>query len=173
MKPHPQKVTGRLFMNKPVESDFASFFKIHADPLTNLFNPAGPMSEIVAIKTFETWLEHWRTYCFGPWTIRAENNGEIIGFGGLDYKLYTDVLHLNLGYRLAATAWGKGYATELATFSIQYAFKVLQKREVFAIVRPKHLTSIKVLEKCGMLHIQNLADVPGEESSLVYCIYNN
>jgi RimJ/RimL family protein N-acetyltransferase len=84
--------------------------------------------------------------------------------------MYGDELKLNLGYRFDAGSWGQGYATELAKFSIDYGLNALQQENIFAIVRPKHMASIKVLEKCNMKLVGKLDDVPGEAHSLIYII---
>jgi RimJ/RimL family protein N-acetyltransferase len=40
--------------------------------------------------------------------------------------------------------------------------------EIYAVVRPLHYASIRVLEKVGMQRIGTLDDVPGQAASLVY-----
>jgi RimJ/RimL family protein N-acetyltransferase len=97
-----------------------------------------------------------------------ESPDEIIGFGGIDARKYLAVERLNLGYRFGTQAWGKGFATELSQASLDYAFAELNVLEVFAVVRPHHQASIRVLEKVGMLRIDTLDDVPGQAASLVY-----
>ena len=66
--------------------------------------------------------------------------------------------------------WGKGYATELAQYAIEFGLYQLNKNEIFAIVRPKHLASIKVLEKCKMILFDEINDFPNKENSLIYKI---
>jgi RimJ/RimL family protein N-acetyltransferase len=77
---------------------------------------------------------------------------------------------LNLGYRFDKNYWGKGYATELSRYAIEFGLYELNKKEIFAIVRPTHIVSIKVLEKCNMKLFGELDDVPNEAHSLVYKI---
>ena len=162
--------SNRLVLDKPQTADFGRFYEIHSDPKTNLFNPGGPMNMEKAKEVFNEWLTHWNEYNFGAWAIKLKGTETIAGFGGLSYRMYGDELKLNLGYRFDAAFWGQGYATELAKYTIVYGFSELQKDKIFAIVRPKHAVSIKVLEKCGMQLSGKLNDVPGEEESLVYII---
>jgi ribosomal-protein-alanine N-acetyltransferase len=84
--------------------------------------------------------------------------------------LYGEEVKLNLGYRFDAKSWGKGYATELSFAAIEFGFDQLNTEEIFAIVRPGHLASIKVLEKCEMVLFDKLNDVEGQAESLVYKI---
>ncbi|GAE63612.1 Protein N-acetyltransferase, RimJ/RimL family [Chryseobacterium indologenes] len=162
--------TERLILRKPAKEDFERFFEINHDPETNIHNPSGPMSFEKAEGTFTRMLEHWEKYHFGSWAIAEKQNPEnIIGFGGLSYRLYGEEEKLNLGYRFASQAWGKGYATEFTKKAINVGINE-DNTEIFAIVRPNNLASVKVLEKAGMIKIGTLNDVPGQPESLVYRI---
>ncbi|SOE23688.1 Protein N-acetyltransferase, RimJ/RimL family [Spirosomataceae bacterium TFI 002] len=162
----------RLVYLKPSKEDFDRFYEIHSDPETNLFNPNGAMNEAKAEQSYATLLDHWDKYSFGTWCISEKANpAYVIGFGGLDHRPYGTELKLNLGYRFDKKFWGKGYATELANHVIDHGFSELGKKEIFAIVRPNHLASIKVLEKCNMKLIDELNDVPNKKNSLIYQIH--
>ncbi|WP_103070378.1 GNAT family N-acetyltransferase [Aquimarina sediminis] len=162
----------RLILGRTKSEDVDEFYKIYADPKTNKFNPNGPLTDKhIASQIIQKSIEHWEKHKFGMWTIRTkENPDKIIGFGGLSYRKYEDTLKLNLGYRFNKEYWGNGYATELATYAVHHGLITLGKKEVFALVRPNHIASIKILEKSGMKLIGKLDDVPGAEKSLIYTI---
>lgn len=160
----------RLSFEAPDKTDFKRFYEIHSDPQTNLFNPKGPMNLEKAEVAFKEFLQHRSTHNFGSWTIKLKNSETIIGFGGLSYRMYGDEQKLNLGYRFDKKYWGHGYATELAEYAINYGFHELRSDRIFALVRPKHAASIKILEKCNMQLFGTLDDVPGQEKSLVYIL---
>lgn len=164
------RTTTRLILRPPHADDLASVFAIHSDPATNQYNPAGPMTDISqAASVLNDWLRHWEEKGYGQWAIASRDAPQhIIGFGGLSMRMYLDVERLNLGYRFAVSGWGKGYATELSIASLAYGFEALGVKQVYAVVRPAHLTSIRVLEKIGMQRIDALDDVPGQAPSLVY-----
>lgn len=155
--------------------DLARLFAIYGDPATNQFNPAGPLADIHHAETLLAgWLRHWDENGYGQWAITTREAPEhVIGFGGIALYNYLNVLRLNLGYRFDATAWGQGYATELGTRALAYAFNELKAEQVFALVRPSHLASIGVLEKIGMQPFDELDDVPGQPQSLVYIARRN
>lgn len=168
------KKTDNLVFERPAESDFNRFLEINSDPENNLYNPHGAMNFENARSTFDNILQHWEKNNFGVWKINEIGNPDFaIGFGGLSHRKYGDELKLNLGYRLDKNYWGKGYATQLAKSAIDYAFTGLKFDEVYALVRPNNLASIRVLEKCKMELFDSLADVPNEESSLIYRIVND
>lgn len=162
--------TARLLLRQPVLADMESFFAIHSDPATNQFNPAGPLTDRAqASAVFQTWLQHWNEHGYGQWAVTTRDAPQtVIGFGGVAQRLYGEVERLNLGYRFATSVWGNGYATELAEAALRYALHGLKQPCVFAIVRPAHTASIRVLEKIGMKRTDVLDDVPGQPSSLVY-----
>lgn len=164
-------ITDRLLLQRPLQADFDRYYQINADPDTNLFNPKGPMELKTAEKNFAALLVYWENFGFGTWSIREKGNpGYTIGFGGLSDRYYGTEIKLNLGYRFDKNYWGKGYATELTKATIAFGLHELGKKEIFAIVRPQHLVSVKVLEKSGMILVDELDDVPGEAQSLIYKI---
>ncbi|WP_284618707.1 GNAT family N-acetyltransferase [Aquabacterium humicola] len=164
--------TARLLLRRPDPDDVVRLFAIYGDPATNIYNPAGPFRDLQKAQTvLDVWLSHWQARGFGQWAIATrEAPREIIGFGGIAWRRYVDADALNLGYRFDAAAWGRGYATELGQAALRQAFVDLREPEVFAIVRPANLPSIRVLEKLGMQRIGALDDVPGQPQSHLYRI---
>ena len=55
-----------------------------------------------------------------------------------------------IGYWLGTPHWGKGYATEAAQASVNYAFGALGAEEVIAEIRPENKKSRRVAERLGM-----------------------
>lgn len=163
--------TARLLLRPPVAGDLDSLFAIYGDPATNTFNPFGPHADIEKSRSvLDTWLGHWSARGFGQWALATKQEpGRVIGFGGVAWRKYLDDDALNLGYRLAASAWGQGYATEVAQAALSFALDELAAPEVLAIVRPLNTPSIRVLEKIGMRRVGTLDDVPGQEESLLFC----
>jgi len=164
------RTTARLILRRPTAGDVASVFAIYGDPETNHYNPAGPLADIRhATTTLERWMTHWDEHGFGQWAIAiGEAPDAVIGFGGITLYHYNEVQRINLGYRFAVSAWGKGYATELARAALEYGFVELNLPQVYGLVRPAHEASINVLEKIGMHRFGELDDVPGQAPSLVY-----
>ena len=164
------RTTARLVLRPPTADDLDSLFTIYGDPATHQFSPFGPLRDLgQAQALLDTWLYHWEKKGYGQWAVSTcEAPQTLIGFGGLDARMYVEVERLNLGYRFAATAWGKGYATELSQAALAYGFEELGLNEVFAVVRPNHSVSIRVLEKIGMQRVDLLDDVPGQPPSLVF-----
>jgi RimJ/RimL family protein N-acetyltransferase len=165
-----ERLTARLSLRSPTETDLKRLFEIYGDPATHQFNPFGPLREIEQAQALlDKWIMHWDEKGYGQWAISTrENPQQVIGFGGIDARDFLEVERVNLGYRLAPEVWGLGYATELGVAALQYGLVELQLPEIFAVVRPTHLASIRILEKIGMHAAGELDDVPGQASSLVF-----
>ncbi|MBK5418082.1 GNAT family N-acetyltransferase [Pseudomonas sp. TH31] len=164
------RTTARLILRPPNAEDLTRLFDIYGDPATNQFNPAGPLADTRQAEVLlNGWLNHWNDNGYGQWAISTRKAPDhVLGFGGIALYNYRDVQRLNLGYRLDAAAWGKGYATELGSAALEFAFTDLEAEQVYALVRPAHSASIGVLEKIGMQPFGELDDVTGQPQSLVY-----
>ncbi|MEB0039807.1 GNAT family N-acetyltransferase [Pseudomonas sp. MH10] len=163
-------ISKRLIFRRPEISDLKTFFTIFGDPRTQQFNPAGPiLDEAAAYQALSKLIGHWDEHGFGQWAILSRDEPDVpLGFGGLTFHPYNETTRLNVGYRLAFEAWGKGFATEIALTALQQAALIHPGEYVFGLVRPSNLASIHVLQKSGMQLYGTLDDVPGKESSLVY-----
>ncbi|MBB4842371.1 RimJ/RimL family protein N-acetyltransferase [Paucibacter oligotrophus] len=162
--------TSRLLLREPAAADLAAIFEIHADPITNRFNPGGPMRSVQEAEVLlQGWLAHWRAQGYGYWAIAARQQPEqLLGFGGIMAKPIEGQTGLNLYFRFRPQAWGQGYASEMALAALALAFEQLHAPAVLAVVRPANMPSRKTLERIGMRLKGSLADVPGQAPSLLY-----
>lgn len=165
--------TARLTLRAPEASDLDAVFEVHADPITNRFNPAGALTSREAAQALlDGWQAHWQAQGFGYWAIALREQPEqLLGFGGIMAKPiegHQSRLDLNLYFRFRPQAWGQGYASEMAMAALALAFDQLRAPAVLAVVRPSNMPSRKTLERIGMRLKGALADVPGQAPSLLY-----
>lgn len=85
---------------------------------------------------------------YGRWAVHLKDTNEFIGWCGLKYRKDLDLI--DLGYRFKRKFWGKGYATEAAKRTIEYAKDPLKLSKLHAFAHIENIASQKVLEKCGM-----------------------
>ncbi len=108
----------------------------------------------------------------------CKETGEKIGRS--EITRYYEEESAMVGWMLIKSAWGKGFATEIAGALIDYCFTELQVHRVFALCHPDNTASWKVMEKCGMRKeahfIQKCkytkADGVRWEDELVYAVIN-
>jgi RimJ/RimL family protein N-acetyltransferase len=135
-------------------------FRVHGDPATNRYNPAGPDPDLAASEeALRDWIERWREDGYGYWAVAVAPATAIVGFGGVRRFSWRGREALNLYYRLAPAVWDHGYATELAQAAVGLARAHLPHLPVIARTRPANLASIRVAERAGLARRPDL-DTP-------------
>jgi ribosomal-protein-alanine N-acetyltransferase len=89
---------------------------------------------------------------FGLWALEVRKTGEFIGFTGLappEFEAHFTPA-VEVGWRLAASAWGKGYATEAARAAIAFGFERAGLEEIVSMTSAGNERSRAVMERLGM-----------------------
>lgn len=96
----------------------------------------------------------WAVLGFGYWAVEEKATGAYLGQVGFsDFKRDTTPSIEGLpeiGWMLAASAQGKGLATEAAQGALSWADQALVGRKVVAIISEDNFASIRVAEKIGL-----------------------
>jgi RimJ/RimL family protein N-acetyltransferase len=142
--------TERLLLRPFTAADQDAIHAVYADPEVMRHVGHGAHKTIAetanALRIYGEVLAR-RGYSFLAVTER--DGGALIGDGGL-HPLGGQGPDVELGYTLARSAWGRGYATELGRALIEHAFSELGAPRVVAQVEPANRASRHVLEKLGM-----------------------
>lgn len=72
--------------------------------------------------------------------------------GSISLRRHVRDRRAELGYWLAAAAWGHGYATESATAAVDFGFRQLALARIYAQVIVGNDASMHVLDKLGMVN---------------------
>ena len=142
--------TERLVMRGWRESDLAPWAAMNADPEVRQY--VGPL---LTFEQAAAWALNFQDdldrYGFGFWALEVRASGEFIGFTGLgivDGEM--PVTGIEIGWRLARPAWGRGYATEAALAAMDYGFGVMGLPEIVAVAMARNLRSQAVMRRIGM-----------------------
>jgi len=142
--------TARLRLRPFTFADEARMHEIYSDPEVMRYVGHGPHRTVsettAALRAYSDMLAR-RGYSFLAVTER--DGGAIVGDAGLHPFAGTGP-DVELGYTLARSAWGKGYATEAAEALVDHAFGPLGLPRVLAQVEPANTGSRHVLDKLGM-----------------------
>jgi RimJ/RimL family protein N-acetyltransferase len=97
---------------------------------------------------------HFEQHSFGLWAVEIPNVTSFAGFIGLSVPRFEAHFTpcVEIGWRLAAEYWGRGYASEGARAVLTLGFETLGLDEVVSFTAPGNLRSRRVMEKIGMLH---------------------
>jgi len=141
--------TPRLRLRLFAERDLDALAAMYADPEAMQY-----IGEGKTLSRADTWraiagmLGHWALRGYGMWAIELKATGETIGRAG-----FIDPLgwpEFELGWQVARSHWGQGYAPEAASFALDHARSALGRRRVASFIRPGNAASIRVAEKLGM-----------------------
>jgi ribosomal-protein-alanine N-acetyltransferase len=91
---------------------------------------------------------------FGLWALEVRATGEFVGFAGLAVPEFEAhfMPAVEVGWRLARSAWGNGYATEAAGAALSLGFGEVGSAEVVSFTTPANRRSRAVMERLGMSH---------------------
>jgi ribosomal-protein-alanine N-acetyltransferase len=100
--------------------------------------------------------EEWVSLCvLNKWEHDAQFAIELDGhvIGGVRLNIVDpEGATAGIGYNVARHLWGQGFATEAARAVLDWAFRDLRLRRVFATADARNLASIRVMQKLGMRH---------------------
>jgi ribosomal-protein-alanine N-acetyltransferase len=111
--------------------------------------PGQPRDAEHAAEILAADIEHWQTRSFGPWVFFETATGVFVGRGGLRASTIAGTECVEVIYALRPDAWGRGYATDIATIAIEHA-RQIRVTEVVGIATASNLASRRVLEKAGL-----------------------
>lgn len=143
--------TERLVLRPWRDSDRGPFAAMNADPRAMEHFPRTNTRE-ESDAGLDRIIARMEQEGFGLWAVEVPGVAEFIGFVGLnraDALLKRPVLEV--GWRLAASYWGRGYATEGGRASLAHAFGPLQQDEVVSFTTTANQRSRHVMEKLGLV----------------------
>ncbi len=143
--------TERLVLTRLQPTDGPALFAIDGDPATNQYNSFGSAPDLAASEErLRLWLQNWEDDGFGYWSVTLPQSKQVLGFGGVRHLLWQERDVLNLYYRFTPSAWGQGYATELAKTAVALSQKHLPMWPVIARTRPGNIASMRTAERAGL-----------------------
>jgi ribosomal-protein-alanine N-acetyltransferase len=147
-------LAGGIVLRRPTTADIPGIFAVHGDPQSYQFDPqethrdpeftAGWLAPI---------LQHWDEHRFGYWTALVPAGvlptGVIAGMGGIRFHRTSGEQVLNVYFRFASAARGRGLAGSLLTAAIDWAADNLPGTDLVIRTRPANAAALRVGERAG------------------------
>lgn len=158
--------TNRLIVRQFKVTEEEAFFRFNSHPDVMRF--IRPVQNRAASATF--FVENLAIYSpgelLGRWFVEEQDTGLFAGvFSFLPVQGTTDI---HIGYALMPPFQGRGLATELVRYGMDYFFTHTEKEILYAITDPQNLVSHKVLFKSGFRQLPPKA-VNGKETIQFAC----
>lgn len=146
--------TERLVLRRWRAADAAAFAAINADPEVMRFL-GGVLDREGSDALLDRLTQQWRLEGYGRAAVEDRANGELLGFVGLGPH---PALHgeVEIGWRLARQAWGRGLATEAAAVMRDLAFDELGWTRIVSVAVAGNQASLAVMRKIGLRHWRDL-----------------
>jgi RimJ/RimL family protein N-acetyltransferase len=143
--------TDRLRLRQFRDDDLDAYATLCADPVVMEWLH-GTMTREESATQLAAFRDHWSEHGFGLWCVTAPPDDTCLGFIGLAIpRFLPEILPaVEVGWRLALGAWGRGYATEGAQAAVDIAFGALALDHLISITRLENPRSWHVMEKLGM-----------------------
>ena len=145
--------TERLHLRRWVPSDRDPFAVLNSDPSVMRHFP-GILSREESDALAGRIESSFDLNGFGLWAVEVPNLASFIGFVGIAIPRFEAHFTpcVEIGWRMAAQYWNRGYASEAARAALRFGFEILQLEEIVSFTVPGNLPSRRVMEKIGMLH---------------------
>lgn len=142
--------TTRLRLCRPTNPDILTLENLWRDEKVREFL-GGVVADIIIQQKLIELQHHWELHQFGQWAVFEKNSNKLIGLCGLHYS--GDGIEIS--YMFFPQFWGKGFAREAISASLDHGFNVLKIETIIAITQAANIKSCQLLNKIGMKHIHN------------------
>jgi RimJ/RimL family protein N-acetyltransferase len=159
--------TERLLLRPWRDEDREPFAELNADPAVMAHFPSR-LDRAESDALVDRIMERMDRQGFGLWSVQVDGGPDCIGFVGLNPIPFDAPFTpaLEVGWRLAQSAWGRGYAPEAAVASVDFAFSSVHRDgddfiragtgpvldEIVSMTTPENAKSRRVMEKIGLHH---------------------
>lgn len=145
--------TARLRLRQWRDEDLAPFAALNADPEVMAHFPA-----VLSREESDAGAARARAGIardgYGFWAVEVLGGAPFIGFVGIKPVNFAAPFApaVEIGWRLARSTWGRGYATEAARAALTFGFGQLRLKEIVSFTVPANTRSRAVMERLGMTH---------------------
>jgi RimJ/RimL family protein N-acetyltransferase len=145
--------TERLLLRPWRDEDRAPFAAMNADPEVMEHFPS-VLSRAESDALVDRIQAHFAARGWGLFAVEVPGEASFVGFVGLHTPSWSPPFGpcVEVGWRLARSAWGRGYAVEAAREALRFGFETVGLDEIVSFTVPANVRSRRVMERLGMRH---------------------
>ena len=162
---YPEAISGAVgrYERWSVDRDTAALADMSTDPEVMRFL-GGVASASATEELSRHFADHWATFGFGLWAV-LDRDGTSLGYSGACHPgpawQPEFAGEVEVGWRLARSAWGRGLATEGARLALDALSAHRPVERVIAFVDPDNERSVAVARRLGMRQATRALDPSG------------
>jgi RimJ/RimL family protein N-acetyltransferase len=147
----PELRTDRLTLRRWRAADRSPFAALNADPVAMEFLPT-----VLTRAESDAFVDRIEAAFdeggWGLWAVEVTGDGTFAGYVGLWAAVFEADFTpaVEIGWRLAAAQWGRGYAPEAARAALTFGFEQLALDEIVSFTSVHNVRSQRVMQKIGM-----------------------
>ena len=147
--------TERLGLRNWIDSDLQLLNLMNSDPRVMQYFPS-TFNEDENRAFIKRMQKHFTEHNYCYFVLDLLSTSQPIGFTGLMHQNFdADFMPcIDIGWRISASEWNKGYATEAAKASLNYGFKNQGIKEILSMAPSVNRPSITVMQKIGMKRVK-------------------
>ena len=159
--------TNRLIIREFQLGDAKELFSLHRDAKATRY-AGGTRTQEESLQSLYRIISRVRQTGFGAFALELPDDGDLIGWAGVQKMIDSD--RYEIIYALKPDYWGQGLATEAGQALLDASFESRQLTEIFALVFPQNIGSIRVLEKLGLSFVDYSFDQITQRHACLYRI---
>lgn len=144
----PVLETERLVLREIVSSDAEDLFAFRSDAEEQEYNGGPLISRGEADQLIRELAVKFRDESSLHWGLTLREEGRVVGLFGYS-NLSLEHRRSEVGYDLARSLWGNGYALEAMRAVLRHGFETMNLNRIYAVPRSDNLSSVKLLERLG------------------------
>ena len=143
--------TARVCLRLWRDEDAESFAVLNSDPEVMRHFPAR-LDRAESDALLARIRAHHEQHGFGLWALQIKGGAPFVGFVGLSVPRFEAhfLPGVEIGWRILASHWGKGYVTEAARAALGHGFEVLKLHEIVSFTVEGNVRSWRVMQRLGM-----------------------
>jgi len=145
--------TARLLLRGWRDADVEAYVALCADPeVMRYIGDGTPQTREQAAAAMQSFRNGWVALGWDLFCVARRDDDVCIGFAGLHVPDFLPEIlpAVEVGWRLARSEWGRGYATEAGAAAMRFGFDTVGLDRLVSVAHADNTASTNIMRKLGM-----------------------